>query len=131
MCFSKSSLENINKALHTQDSIKNKHHLSTTSERNNGSEAASQPHGQGPDLRSDYNHCATLVNEQKFDEAEPLLRKLLNDLEGRSEGRETRDFMLQEAGTLSLLGETLEGLGKGAEAATMKERGMRLKEREQ
>lgn len=66
-----------------------------------------------PNLRSDYNFCADLVERRKFEEAEPALRKLLVELEGRPKGREKGEFLLQEAGTLSLLERVLMELGRG------------------
>lgn len=77
-----------------------------------------------PDLAADYNFCVNLVEQQKFEESEPALRKLLVELEGRSNRREKGEFLMQEAGTLSLLEKVLEGLGREEEARETKERGL-------
>lgn len=65
--------------------------------------------------REAYNLSAILVQQQKWTEAEPLLRELLKDLQERETGRETTNFILQEAATMRLLGSSLVGLGREEE----------------
>lgn len=62
--------------------------------------------------RDMYNLSGVLVQQEKYQEAESFLSPLLEFLEAR-EGREgKREFIEQEAGTLRLLGRSLEGQGK-------------------
>ncbi|KAK4499169.1 hypothetical protein PRZ48_009681 [Zasmidium cellare] len=67
-----------------------------------------QMEAKGPDeaRREQYNLASVLVKEEKFDEAEPLLREVLGFLEARS-NRNRKHFMQQEAGTMRLLVQTL------------------------
>lgn len=70
-------------------------------------------------LREMYNLSSVLVHRQKWVEAEPLLRKLLRELQERETGRETSNFMFQEAGTMRLLASSLTGLGQETEGNEM------------
>ena len=65
----------------------------------------------GPEaaLRDKHNLSATLVKQQKFQEAEPILRRLHGYLNQRTSGRESETFIEQEAACLSLLRQALEG----------------------
>lgn len=81
--------------------------------------ARSETEGPEAARRDQYNLASVLVKEQKFDEAEPLLRDLLASLEARSI-RNRKHFMQQEAGTMRLLVQTL-GKEKADEATKLSE----------
>jgi hypothetical protein len=69
-------------------------------------------------VRDKFNLAAVLVQQQKFAEAEPLLRQVLQFLRGRdSAERETRHWSEQEVATGRLLMSALEGQGKVGEAS--------------
>lgn len=80
--------------------------------------------GLGAACREQYNLAAVLVKEEKFDEAQPLLREVLGSLQARS-NRSRKHFMQQEAGTMRLLVETL-GEGQSEEATRLSEAASRL-----
>lgn len=66
-----------------------------------------------------YNFAACLVQQKKYGEAEPVLRDVLKGLEARETGRDTPEFMEQEAATARNLAETLKALGKTEEGEKM------------
>lgn len=66
-----------------------------------------------------YNLAVCLVQQKKYAEAKPVLREVLQGLEARETGRDTPDFMEQEAATARNLAETLKALGKTEEGEKM------------
>lgn len=66
-----------------------------------------------------YNLAVCLIQQKRYTEAEPVLREVLKGLEARETGRDTPDFMEQEAATTRNLAETLKALGKTEEGEKM------------
>jgi tetratricopeptide (TPR) repeat protein len=76
---------------------------------------------EGPEAsyRELYNLSSTLVSQQKYDEAEPILRDALARLACRPIHGDSGHLLEQETGTLRLLFQTVRGQGRAEEADKM------------
>jgi tetratricopeptide (TPR) repeat protein len=86
--------------------------------------------GADASVRDKFNLAAVMVQQQKFAEAEPLLRQVLQFLQGRDGAkREMRHWVDQEVATTRLLGLALKGQGKVEEARELRSTAQVLEER--
>ncbi|TKX18434.1 hypothetical protein C1H76_9223 [Elsinoe australis] len=76
-----------------------------------------QSEGVEASYRDQYHLSISLVQQQKFAEAEHILKEVLAFLTSRQEGRDTENFAEQEMATRKLLSQALRGQGRseGAE----------------